>query len=208
MIAIVVETTQRVVTERLLKDRENELARVQQIARDLRGSVDLRNGFDSGRRSPEYLEIHGLSPDAVDTHEDWVRRIHPDGSRADRACHFRRTSMALMRVFGGVPRSSGRTMDKSGGSPARRRSSGTKRASRCADRRPYRHYRADAGQGAAEGERRALPADRQQRAGADVGQQAGSHARLRQSGLSGFSRPADIRRRLFSTGARFFTQTI
>jgi PAS domain S-box-containing protein len=78
VIAIVVETTQRVVTERLLKDRENDLARVQKIARVGGVSVDLRNGFDSGRRSPEYLEIHGLSPDAVDTHEDWVRRLHPD----------------------------------------------------------------------------------------------------------------------------------
>ena len=33
MIAIVVETTQRVITERTLKDRENDLARVQKIAR-------------------------------------------------------------------------------------------------------------------------------------------------------------------------------
>ena len=78
VIAIVVETTQRVATESALKDRENDLARVQKIARIGGVAVDLRNGFDNGRRSPEYLEIHGLSPDAIDTHQDWVARIHPD----------------------------------------------------------------------------------------------------------------------------------
>ena len=31
------------------------------------------------RRSPEYLIIHGLPPDAAnETHEDWVNRIHPE----------------------------------------------------------------------------------------------------------------------------------
>jgi PAS domain S-box-containing protein len=87
VIAIVVETTQRVITERTLKDRENDLARVQKIARIGGVTVDLRKGFDNGRRSPEYLEIHGLDPDAVDTHEDWVQRLHPaDRDRALR--HF------------------------------------------------------------------------------------------------------------------------
>jgi PAS domain S-box-containing protein len=78
VIAVVVETTQRVITERTLKDRENDLARVQKIARIGGVAVDLRNGFDNGRRSPEYMEIHGLCPDAIDTHEDWIKRIHPD----------------------------------------------------------------------------------------------------------------------------------
>ena len=78
VIAIVVETTQRVVTEGLLRDRENDLARVQKIARVGGVTVDLRNGFDSGPRSPEYLEIHGLTPDAIDTHEDWIKRLHPE----------------------------------------------------------------------------------------------------------------------------------
>ena len=87
VIAIVVETTQRVMLEKTLKDREADLARVQKIARVGGVTVDLRKGFDNGRRSPEYLEIHGLSPDAVDTHEDWVRRLHPDDR--DRALqHF------------------------------------------------------------------------------------------------------------------------
>jgi PAS domain S-box-containing protein len=108
VIAIVVETTQRVMAERrlrenrdelhhvnqvlfesqkALKDRESELARVQKIARIGGVNVDLRNGFDNSRRSPEYLEIHGLDPDGVDTHEDWVKRLHPD-DRDDALQHF------------------------------------------------------------------------------------------------------------------------
>jgi PAS domain S-box-containing protein len=78
VIAIVVETTQRVIAERTLKERENDLARVQRIAGIGGVTVDLRSGFNNGRRSPEYREIHGISPDAVDTHEDWVKRIHPN----------------------------------------------------------------------------------------------------------------------------------
>jgi PAS domain S-box-containing protein len=78
VIAVVVETTQRVIAERTLKERENDLARVQRIAGIGGVTVDLGSGFNNGRRSPEYLEIHGLSPDAVDTHDDWLRRLHPD----------------------------------------------------------------------------------------------------------------------------------
>ncbi|MDB5635362.1 MAG: sensor hybrid histidine kinase [Bradyrhizobium sp.] len=85
VIAIVVETTQRVIAERTLKDRENDLARVQHIARIGGVAVDLRNGFHNERRSPEYLEIHGLSADAVDTHDDWLKRIHPEDR--DHALH-------------------------------------------------------------------------------------------------------------------------
>src|ERR1700716_3828007 len=65
-----------------LREREAELARVQQIGRIGGLEVDLRTGFRN-RRSPEYLLIHGLPPDAVnETHEDWVRRIHPDDREA------------------------------------------------------------------------------------------------------------------------------
>jgi PAS domain S-box-containing protein len=78
VIAIVVETTQRVIAERTLKERENDLARVQRVAGIGGVTVDLGGGFNNGRRSPEYREIHGISPDAVDTHEDWIRRLHPD----------------------------------------------------------------------------------------------------------------------------------
>ena len=60
-----------------LQEREAELVRIQRIARVGGVEVDLREGFKN-RRSPEYLDIHGLPPEAADeTHEDWVRRIHP-----------------------------------------------------------------------------------------------------------------------------------
>ena len=63
---------------RALQEREAELARVQRIGRVGGVEVDFRDGFKN-RRSPEYLIIHGLPPDAAnETHEDWVNRIHPD----------------------------------------------------------------------------------------------------------------------------------
>ena len=63
---------------KILQDREAELARIQRIARVGGVEVDLRHGFQN-RRSPEYLLIHGLPPEAAnETHEDWVNRIHPD----------------------------------------------------------------------------------------------------------------------------------
>jgi PAS domain S-box-containing protein len=65
-----------------LREREAELARVQQIGRIGGLEVDLRTGFRN-RRSPEYLLVHGLPPEAVnETHDDWVRRIHPDDREA------------------------------------------------------------------------------------------------------------------------------
>ncbi len=65
-----------------LREREAELARVQQVGRIGGLEVDLRTGFRN-RRSPEYLLIHGLPPEAVnESHEDWVRRIHPDDREA------------------------------------------------------------------------------------------------------------------------------
>ena len=65
-----------------LRDREAELARVQQIGRIGGLEVDLTTGFRN-RRSPEYLLIHGLPPDAVhESHEDWVQRLHPEDREA------------------------------------------------------------------------------------------------------------------------------
>ena len=65
-----------------LREREAELARVQQIGQIGGLEVDLRTGFRN-RRSPEYLLIHGLPPDAAnETHEDWVQRIHPEDREA------------------------------------------------------------------------------------------------------------------------------
>lgn len=64
--------------EQAFRDREGQLAEVQRIARVGGVVVDLREGFQN-HRSPEYLTIHGLPPEAAnETHEDWVRRIHPD----------------------------------------------------------------------------------------------------------------------------------
>ena len=61
-----------------MQEREAELARIQRIGRVGGVEVDLREGFKN-RRSPEYLIIHGLPPEAADeTHEDWVKRIHPE----------------------------------------------------------------------------------------------------------------------------------
>jgi PAS domain S-box-containing protein len=64
--------------DRALQEREAELARIQRIARVGGVEVDFREGFRN-RRSPEYLMIHGLPPDAVnESHEAWVQRIHPE----------------------------------------------------------------------------------------------------------------------------------
>jgi PAS domain S-box-containing protein len=76
------DVTKEHVAAEALREREAELARVQQIGRIGGLEVDLRTGFRN-RRSPEYLLIHGLPPDAVnETHEDWLRRIHPDDREA------------------------------------------------------------------------------------------------------------------------------
>ncbi len=65
-----------------LRERESELARVQQLGRIGGLEVDLRTGFRN-RRSPEYLLIHGLPPDAAnESHDDWVNRIHPEDREA------------------------------------------------------------------------------------------------------------------------------
>ena len=76
------DVTSDVVAAEALREREAELARVQQIGRIGGLEVDLRTGFRN-RRSPEYLLIHGLPPDAAnETHEEWVQRIHPEDREA------------------------------------------------------------------------------------------------------------------------------
>src|SRR6478609_278758 len=63
---------------RALQEREAELARIQRMARVGGLEIDFRGGV-SNRRSPEYLIVHGLPPEAAnETYEDWVNRIHPD----------------------------------------------------------------------------------------------------------------------------------
>ncbi len=72
---------------RALEEREAELARVQRIGRVGGVEVDLQNGIRN-RRSPEYLVIHGLAAEAAnETHEDWVKRIHP-ADREQTVTHF------------------------------------------------------------------------------------------------------------------------
>lgn len=76
------DVTKEYLAAAALREREAELARVQQIGRIGGLEVDLRVGFRN-RRSPEYLLVHGLPPEAAnETHEDWVRRIHPEDREA------------------------------------------------------------------------------------------------------------------------------
>ena len=71
-----------------LRDREAELARVQQIGQVGGLEVDLAQGFRN-RRSPEYLALHGLPLEAAhESHEDWLRRVHPE-DRARAEANFR-----------------------------------------------------------------------------------------------------------------------
>ncbi len=65
-----------------LHERQAELARVQKVGQIGGLDVDLRTGLRN-RRSPEYLIVHGLPPEATnESHEDWVRRIHPEDRAA------------------------------------------------------------------------------------------------------------------------------
>src|ERR1700753_3588899 len=69
---------QRDRAHRALQEREAELARIQRLGRVGGVQLDFRDGFKN-RRSPEYLVIHGLPPDAAhESHEDWVNRLHPE----------------------------------------------------------------------------------------------------------------------------------
>lgn len=105
VLAVVIETTtlvgaqrERDAAEQALRRRERELAQVQKIGKVGGLEVDLREGFRN-RRSPEYLQIHGLPPEAEhESHEDWVRRIHPQ-ERAMVESHFRETVAGTARDY-------------------------------------------------------------------------------------------------------------
>src|SRR4051812_47814275 len=63
---------------RALQEREAELARIQRMARVGGLEIEFSDGVKN-RRSPEYLLVHGLPPEAAnETYGDWVGRIHPD----------------------------------------------------------------------------------------------------------------------------------
>lgn len=71
--------------------REAELARVQQIGQIGGLTVDLRGEAFHNTRSPEYLAVHGLPPEAAhESHQDWVQRIHPQ-DRDRVVSHFLQT---------------------------------------------------------------------------------------------------------------------
>ena len=176
---------------RALQEREAELARIQRIARVGGVEVDFRDGFKN-RRSPEYLIIHGLPPEAAnETHEDWVERIHPD-DRERTVKHFFEALAGTRRgLYRRTTASSGRATARRAGSDvvAKIERDGNGRALRLVGA-AYRRHRPDAGAGNAARERGALPPDRRQRAGADLGHQARPHALLRQPGLCRFPRAA------------------
>ncbi len=105
VLAVVIETTtlvgaqrERDAAEQALRRRERELAQVQKIGKVGGLEVDLRDGFRN-RRSPEYLLIHGLPPEAEhESHEDWVRRIHPQ-ERSMVESHFLETVSGTARDY-------------------------------------------------------------------------------------------------------------
>ena len=86
LIGIVVDITERKRAEQALRDgaekllrREAELTRAQRLARIGSYEVIEDCGRFACRRSPEYLDIHGLPPEAWnEPHEAWVQRLHPD----------------------------------------------------------------------------------------------------------------------------------
>lgn len=175
---------------RALQEREAELARIQRIGRVGGVEVDFRDGFKN-RRSPEYLIIHGLPPDAAnETHEEWVNRIHSD----DRERTVKQFLDALK----------GRDEDYSATYRIVRPSDGQTRwidviakIERAGDGRALRLVGAHiditermlAQQKLRESEQR-FRADRRQRTGADLGYQARPHPFVRQPGLCRFSRAA------------------
>ena len=140
-----------------LREREAELARVQQIGRIGGLEVDLRTGFRN-RRSPEYLLIHGLPPDAVDeSHEDWVSRIHPEDREATEQ-KFRDAVAGNVREYSVRYRiirpSDGETRWISVKSTIERDANGK---ADTPDRRPHRCHRAGNGGAGAAAKRGALP---------------------------------------------------
>ena len=73
------DITRRYERARERREREAELARAQRLGRIGSFEVELDGARMFNRRSPEYLRLHGLDDRHVhETHEDWVRRLHPD----------------------------------------------------------------------------------------------------------------------------------
>ena len=162
------DATERLSMFERLSQRELELARVQEIG-DIGGMrVELSEGFPS-QRSPEYLRIHGLPAEAaLESHDDWVKRIHPEDR--DRAVsHLFATLEGQSTAYASeyrIVRSERRrrAMDSGGrGDRARREGRGGR-----ARRRTYRHHRKEAGRGGGAGERRAAAGHRRRPARPDL----------------------------------------
>ncbi len=72
------DVTDRQAMVQTLRRRELELERVQRIGAVGGMWVDVRDNF-LARRSPEYLQIYGLPPEAaVELHAAWAERLHPE----------------------------------------------------------------------------------------------------------------------------------
>ena len=158
-----------------------------EVAKVASSAIDLRDGFRNERRTPEYRAIHGLSPDADDTHEDWVARLHPE----DRE---RTVRQFLDAVKGPGEQFSSQYRIIRPNDGQLRWIATEARIERDPDGRPLRLIGAHIditelalAKETLARERGAVPPDRQQRAGADVGHQDRPHPRLRQPGLSGIS---------------------
>ncbi len=88
---------------RALQEREAELARIQRIGMVGGMEVDLRDGFRN-RRSPEYLMIHGLPPEAAhETHQEWLQRVYPEDRVRNRAALRRRDQEQRRRLYRRIP---------------------------------------------------------------------------------------------------------
>ena len=88
---------------RALQEREAELARIQRMARVGGLEIDFRDGVKN-RRSPEYLLVHGLPPEAAnETYEDWVNRIHPEDRERTVKHLFDALRSEQRGLFGRIP---------------------------------------------------------------------------------------------------------
>jgi PAS domain S-box-containing protein len=93
------DLTAQQAAEAALREREAELARVQRIGRVGGFEIDLRHGQFPSRRSPEYLSVHGLPPEAAEeAHDDWARRLHPD-DRERAETHFKSCVASGVREY-------------------------------------------------------------------------------------------------------------
>ena len=165
-----------------LREREAELARVQQIGRIGGLEVDLRTGFRN-RRSPEYLLIHGLPPDAANEIARGLGPAHPSRrSRSHRKEIPRRRRQQCARLYacntGSFVPATARRAGFRSSPPSSATSSGK------ADppgRRPYRYHRTGHGGAGAAAERGGIPHAGRSRPASRLDRPAGWIAQLVQS---------------------------